>query len=48
MDQIYFFDQLNDDQTYQRQMKPIYSFNLDDPKNEKDVLSWLKGELHWS
>ena len=47
MDQIYFFDQLNDDQTYSRQTKPIYSFDLDDPKNEKDILSWLKAELHY-
>lgn len=47
MDQPYFFDQLGENQNSHAQTKPIYSFDLDDPNNEKNILSWLKSELYY-
>lgn len=44
MDQVYSFDDLNNETNYVKPSRPIYEFDLDDPANEKDVLEWLKGE----
>lgn len=43
----YFFDNVegNLDQSYSHPKYPIYSIDLDDPKNEKDILRWLQSEL---
>jgi len=43
----YFFDSQDDgmDQSYTHPKYPIYSMDLDDPRNEKDVLSWLLAEM---
>jgi hypothetical protein len=43
----YFFDNLEDglDQTYSHPRYQIYSIDLDDPSNNKDILSWLQSEL---
>jgi hypothetical protein len=43
----YFFDNVGDgmDQGYQHPKQPLYSIDLDDERNEKDVLGWLKSEL---
>ena len=43
MDVAYSFDDLSG-QSYQHQTRPIYEYDLDDPKNDKDVLTWLKNE----
>jgi len=44
MDQVYSFDDLNNEGNYVRPSKPLYSLDLDDPDNEKNILEWLKGE----
>ena len=44
MSDPYFFDELGSNESYQANTKPIYSFDLDDEKNEKDILEWLKAE----
>ena len=43
----YFFDNLSDgvDTSYQHPKLPLYSIDLEDPRNEKDILSWLQAEL---
>ena len=43
----YFFDNISDgmDQSYQHPRYQLYSLDLDDPRNDKDVLSWLQSEL---
>lgn len=43
MDQFYSFEDL-DEQNYTRPVKPIYELDLDDPKNEQNILQWLNGE----
>lgn len=40
----YFFDELGSNTSYQQNTKPLYSFDLNDEKNEKDILNWLKQE----
>lgn len=42
--QAYFFDDLGNDRTYQQNFRPLYSFDLADPANEKDILAWCKAE----
>jgi hypothetical protein len=44
MDQVYSFDDLNNETNYVKPSRPIYEFDLDDEANEKDILEWLKGE----
>lgn len=44
MDQVYSFDDLNNNENYVRPSKPLYSLDLDDPDNEKNILEWLRGE----
>lgn len=44
MSDPYFFDELGSNESYQANTKPIYSFDLDDKANDKDVLNWLKAE----
>lgn len=43
----YFFDNVGDgmDQGYQHPKTPLYSIDLDDPRNDKDILGWLNAEL---
>jgi hypothetical protein len=43
MNSAYTFDDL-DNLTYVMPSKSIYAYDLDDEKNDKDVLEWLKGE----
>jgi hypothetical protein len=45
----YFFDNVSDgmEQSYQHPRHELYSLDLDDPANEKDILSWLQSELGW-
>lgn len=43
-DNPYFFDELGQQASYQQNNKPLYSFDLDDEANEKDILAWLKSE----
>lgn len=43
MNSAYTFDDL-DNATYTMPQKSIYEFDLSDDRNEKDILSWLKGE----
>lgn len=43
----YFFDGAMDslDKSFSQPKYPLYSLNLDDPRNEKEVLAWLSSEL---
>ena len=45
----YFFDNVDGlmDQAYSHPKFPIYSIDLDDKDNEKDILQWLTSELGW-
>lgn len=40
----YSFDDLNSDKVYAQPKKPIWSIDLDDPANEKEILNWLLAE----
>lgn len=40
-----FYDELNSDRNYAQPTKPLWTFDLDDPKQEKDILKWLTAEL---
>lgn len=43
----YFFDSALDtlDKSFSQPKYPLYSLNLDDPRNDQDVLRWLSSEL---
>ena len=43
----YSFDDLNSDKIYSQPARPIWSIDLDDPKNEKEILNWLTAELDY-
>ena len=43
MDQFYSFDDM-DSQQYNKPARPLYELDLDDPKNDENILQWLKGE----
>jgi len=43
MDQFYSFDDM-DSQQYNKPARPLYELDLDDPKNDENILEWLKGE----
>ena len=43
----YSFDDLNSDRIYNQPAKPIWNLDLDDPKNEKDILKWLIAEYQY-
>ena len=40
----YTFDDLNADKTYAQPAKPLWAIDLDDEKNEKEILDWLQAE----
>lgn len=40
----YTFDDLNADKTYAQPAKPLWSIDLDDERNEKEILNWLQAE----
>jgi hypothetical protein len=40
----YSFDDLNSDRIYNQPAKPIWSLDLDDPANDKEILNWLLAE----
>jgi hypothetical protein len=41
----YSFDELNTEKNYAQPARPLFSIDLDDPRNEKEILNWLKTEL---
>lgn len=41
----YSFDDLNADKVYNQPARPIYAIDLDDERNEKEILKWLTAEL---
>lgn len=43
----YFFEDLENEAATQRPDAPIWTHDLEDDANEKNVIKWLTGELNW-
>ena len=41
---VYSWDQLDSETQYNRPSGPIWQYDLDDSRNDKDILAWLRSE----